>query len=147
MFGFVHQVKTEVTRQRRARRLMEDLALARERGIGLYVREWGTGEGASQPHSADALAAAVVAWCRDTLSGTRRPWGIADFDIALSTDCDDGSSPRSLSLKGLAPGDLYPGDSFTAEVHRFLAERESVAHLAVALFSWGDATHEALGSP
>lgn len=135
------------------RDLMDRLHRAREAGVGVYLREWvsshGEGDssdGATHPLSPEALAAAVMAWCRDTLGATRRPWGIAHFDLALSTAGGGDAvaeAPRSLSLRRLAPSDLYPGDSFLAEVQRYLAQRDPIAHLAVALFSWGDAAHEA----
>ncbi|MCK9487219.1 MAG: hypothetical protein M0R73_11070 [Dehalococcoidia bacterium] len=152
MLSFLIQPRT----QARPKDLLQRLRRARASGTGVYLRDWFPHhEGA--PTGPEALAAAVMGWCRETVGATRRPWGIAHFDLALSTagapstaealaPTDDAhvEAPRSLSLRRLAPSDLYPGDIVLAEVQRYLAQRAPVGHLAVALFSWGDAAHEAL---
>ena len=135
MFGFL--------RRRRSRRLLDEVKRARAAGVGVYVHEWGADD--DDPTTPEAMASAVVAWCRETLSGTRRPWGVSDFDIALSMAGSGSAAPRSISLRRLAPSDLYPGDSLIDEVRRFLAQTGDASHVAVALFSWGDATHQVLG--
>lgn len=148
---------------RRPRRLADRVAKAREDGVGLYTVEWAVAEEIPLPEdepeqvpeerasvvlqarSPEALAEAVLEWCRETLGGTRRPMGIANFDLAFAASGVEGAR-GSFSLSGLSPTELYPGDLFIREVREFLEERGTVSHLAVALFSWGDATHAALSA-
>ncbi len=125
----------------RRRPLSDRVARARNEGVGVYLGEWAV----DADEAGEFVADAVLTWCRETLGKTRRPWGIAQFDIALAGAGAYGAR-QTISLLGLAPGDLYPGDSVLAEIHRFLAGHDPVSHVAVALFSWGDATDAALST-
>ena len=130
----------ELLQPLRRQRLAQKLARARSRGTGLYVGEWRAeaddGTGAGPPVSASG----ILVWCRETVARTRRPGGIASFDLALAA-ASESVRHGSLSFRRLSPTDLYPGDSFQAEVERFLSAHRPVTHLAAALFSWGDAAH------
>jgi hypothetical protein len=85
-------------------------------------------------------------WCRETVGGCRRPWGIDHFDLVVAVR--DGTQPRTIEFKRLRPFDLYHDGDAVARLHRFLAPLTHPAAaglpVAVALFSWGDAVHAAL---
>jgi hypothetical protein len=131
--------------RREARATIEAMMAARRRGHGVYLREWRYED--AEP-AAETAIDSLIAWCRATHGRTRRPWGIAEFDLALAVSPSQGARPRSLRLSRLTPSDLYPGDALRAQLRRFLeAEQAAAAHLAVALFSWGDAAHAALPQP
>jgi hypothetical protein len=127
------------------------MAVARRTGAGAYLHEWHVAPGFAA--GADALLESIIEWCRATLGATRRPWGINEFDLAIAVARDGDPSPRSLSLQRLSPAALYgelegPGAVLEA-VRRLLDQREgepggAIVHVAIALFSWGDAAHAAL---
>jgi hypothetical protein len=123
-----------------SRRAVEAMIKARRSGAGVYTYEWQFADATML----DAVAEPLLAWCRDTLSRTRRPWGIAHFDLALAVRGEHASRPRTLSLRRMDPVDLYPGDVLVAQLRRLIEAEQAVAHVAVALFSWGDAAHAAL---
>lgn len=128
-----------------ARRLSKQVDRARRRGIGVYQQDW------TRVAGAGALAPPVLEWCRDTLGHTRRPWGIARFDLALAVHDAASGAKRTLSLPNLTPTDLYPGESLLDRLTRFLdgthdGPAPAVSHVAVALFSWGDATDAVLAA-
>lgn len=122
----------------RKRPLAARIAEARRKGVGLCSGEW-DGPGL-------AIRAGVVDWCRESLSRTRRPYGVALFDLTIAVhDCADGI-PRSARFHRIDPRDLWSDDS---ELVRALAQllpdgRKMAA--AVTLFSWGEATHAALSA-
>lgn len=134
-------------RRRRLRQRARTILAQPCAGSGLYEYEW-----RAPAHGSTITAATILHWCRETIATTRRPWGIAEFDLALSSSIEGRQS--SLSFRRLAPTDLYPGDSLLSELERFLGPDgpdgpdgtdNSVSHLAAVLFSWGDAAH-ALGT-
>lgn len=123
-------------RRSQLQRLVRQVKHARRKGHGVYIQEWRDDPPAAAPLSAHD----ILAWCRETVANTRRPMGIARFDLALAA-ASTSVGRTNLSLPRLVPTDLYPGDSLLTEVERFLKEHGPVTHLAAALFSWGDAAH------
>lgn len=128
-------------RRMRLERLARRVKDARNRGLGVYTQEWRHDQlDGGDLETTRINAHDVLAWCRETMAATRRPLGLARFDLAIAA----ASAPvgrGNLSLPRLAPADLYPGDALLAEVDRFLRDFGPVTHVAAALFSWGDAAH------
>jgi len=128
-------------RRMRLQRLAHRVRVARSRGLGVYMQEWRDDQvdgHAGEPTHISAHD--VLGWCRETMAATRRPFGLARFDLAIAA-ASASVGRGSLSLPRLAPTDLYPGDALVAEVERFLHDHGPVTHVAAALFSWGDAAH------
>lgn len=132
-------------RRMRLQRLARRVKDARNRGLGVYMQEWRheqIGRDAAEPTHISAHE--VLTWCRETMAATRRPFGLARFDLAIAA-ASASVGRGSLSLPRLAPTDLYPGDALVAEVEQFLHDHGPVTHVAAALFSWGDAAHAVEG--
>lgn len=112
---------------------------ARDRAEGAIAHEWQLETGA-----AGATVEPVLTWCRDVLSGTRRPFGIDNFDLALAYSHANGVTSELFRLR---PTDLYD-DATAKRLAAFLAPAESgEGRLAAAVFPWGEAAHRALPSP
>jgi hypothetical protein len=122
--------------RRRLRQAARRIAEARRNGQGVYAREW-------DEHGLDAgaLGEALLDWCREVIGACRRPFGIDQFDLALAYT--DAAGEPASRLYRLRPIDLYQG-SLLEELMALAALTEPPRRLAAALFSWGDAAHEAL---
>src|SRR5690349_1803233 len=104
---------------------------ARRHGHGRYTADWP----AAEPQAA-------LAWCRETLAGTRRPWGLARFDATFTAHGDDGHR-HVIRLRGLAPEELWT----EGRLHDALTRLGAVGgSLHAALFAWGDAAYAAFGT-
>lgn len=118
------------------------MAAARRSGRGFRVHDW-TMDLAGDSRE---LVGHILEWCREEMGRTRRPYGIADFDFALSARLEGSKETTPLAFDRLAPAALYDG---TLERHlagHFAAVPSSGrVHVAVALFSWGEAAYEAFG--
>ena len=128
------------------RRVAAEMAAARARGAGAYLKDWSYGSAkGSATASADAIVEPIVQWCRETLSETRRPWGIDLFDLVIAVRRGDGEA-ESLALERRAPTELYGREPLARTLQRFLHgdSNEPIRHVSIALFSWGDAAHAAL---
>ncbi len=86
-----------------------------------------------------------MAWCRETLAGCRRPWGIAQFDLTVRLSAPAGGPEPVARWRRLEPTALWNTDG----LHRYLAELfrdhqpDHAVYVSAALFSWGEATHAA----
>jgi hypothetical protein len=122
----------------RRRKLAQQLRTARRAGHGLFVHEWRL--------SPEAVPEQLLGWCRETLAGCRRPWGIAHFDLTIAISAADLANPQTLRLSRLEPTELWSADALLARIATLLPARpESAApvHVAASLFSWGEAAHAA----
>lgn len=114
--------------------LARELKAARRNGHGLYVADFDVPAGHGSPGEL------IIDWCMETLANTRRPHGIAIFDLAVA--CTAGSQRRSMHLKRIHPTRLYePG--FVAELAGLCASG-TAATVSVALSSWGDIAFAAM---
>jgi hypothetical protein len=137
--------------RRRLKRAATHINHARRTGQGLHLQEWEHSFNDLCANGLDAIVDAVLEWCRQTLSGCRRPWGIDYFDLALALRLDGRAQPKSLSLRRLRPADLYDVGHLRHELATFLSPAAVMAsagtnerpHLAAAFFSWGNAADAA----
>ena len=128
------------------RTLRDAVQRAMASGIGLYRTTLDLGGG-----GADALAAEVLAWCREALSHMHRPYGVDSVSFAFSMVGSGGRQLASGRLAILRPGDFYGAGVVEVEI-RGILERwtrgrllaQEGARLSVVLFSWGDLTRELL---
>lgn len=118
------------------------LARLRRRGEGVYSEEWLVG-----PDHHD-IASEILSWCRETLAVSRRPWGLADFELAVAFAGTAG--PQTLRLPRTTPADLYRDDSqLVTRLYAFMEGAQAAAahgpiKVAAALRSWGDLAHAVL---
>lgn len=96
------------------------------------------------------LVDSIVDWARHSLAGTRRPYGIDHFDLTLAFRTETDPRVRSLAFDRLRPIDLYQ-ETFPHRLAGMLAKelgqlKPSALRVSAALFSWGEAAHQALPS-
>jgi hypothetical protein len=112
------------------------MSVACRNGTGIYLQEWVAED--QLPRDPGAVVSDLLAWCRQTMSGTRRPYGIDSFDLALAVD-EGSETPRSTRFRRVRPVELYLEGALDAQMAEWMAScgRRPV-HVAAALFSWGD---------
>jgi hypothetical protein len=120
------------------------MADARRKGRHLYVRDW------SIPLEIPVAVAVedLIGWCRETLAESRRPFGIDYFDLALALSEPGDKRAESLQLEKLRILELYD-ESLPSKLLNLISKRRErpagdEIRVSAAIFSWGDAAHEAL---
>jgi hypothetical protein len=122
------------------------------RGTGLSRGEWMLDE---PPHSPDALtriSGELVAWCRERIAETRRPYGIDHLALAVACAEPGGPSIASTSFGVFRPMDFYREGGVAERVEDFLVSIRveelnalgTPVRFAAALFSWGDVARETI---
>lgn len=135
MFGRIRHL-----RQRRD--IHDRLGRAHRNGKGLYLQEWVARD--QQPRDTSDVVSELLAWCRQTMSATRRPYGIDSFDLALAVD-EGSERPRSTRFNRIRPIELYLEGTLDARLSEWLGGCGlRPVHVAAALFSWGDLADAAL---
>ena len=132
--------------------LMRDLMAARREGRGVHVTEWRVSAAEAVADGAGPLVDAITDWCRYTIGGTRRPYGIDRFELALACSLGEDTTLRTACFRDLRPLTLYVEGGLPDELATFLSDvaaRPAPAgpeqlHVAAAIFSWGDAAHAVL---
>lgn len=120
------------------------LARARGRGVGVYTAEWPLDAQSS------GVAEQIIDWCKETLARSRRPWGIAEFELALAFRGSGRERTNTLRIPAASPALLYSDDSgLVRQVRTFLADASVLTIsgpilIAAVLCSWGDIAHVAL---
>lgn len=120
------------------------------RGTGLHRNEW---EIAGPDGASDALAVIaeeMVAWCREEMSRTRRPYGIDQLALAVACAREGGPVVSSETFGVFRPVDFYTEGGIAERIDAFVhavPETEFTAgpwpmRFAAALFSWGDVARE-----
>jgi hypothetical protein len=121
---------------KRQRQVRDRLGRAHREGTGIYLQEWVAED--QQPRDTGAVVTELLAWCRQTMSGTRRPYGIDSFDLALAVD-EGSEQPRSTRFTRVRPLELYVEGALDARLAEWMAGcGKRPVHVAAALFSWGD---------
>lgn len=120
------------------------MADARRKGRHLYIKDWHFGFDVSPADAVDSM----LQWCRDTLAGCRRPFGIDYFDLIMALSDPEDRRPESIELEKLRIVELYE-DSLAERLSRYFGARGGRDNggglrVSLAIFSWGDAAHEAL---
>lgn len=125
-------------RQRELRTTARKMADARRRGEGVYTEEWSLPEGTH--HSA---MEPILEWCRDVVGRCRRPFGIDEFDLALSFRQHEASHATSQVYR-ITARDLYDESTIDQLAAFLFGQPAQPVYVVAALFSWGDAAHAAL---
>jgi hypothetical protein len=94
----------------------------------------------------ESACSQVIDWCREVIAGCRRPFGIDGFDLAVACRRSVTKNVHTLRLLRLRPTDLY-SEGVAAQLAALLSKGNidgSPIIVAAAIFSWGEAAHEAL---
>jgi hypothetical protein len=122
------------------------------RGTGLSRGEWVLEEPPHPPEALTRLSGDLVAWCRERIAETRRPYGIDHLALAVACAEPGGSKIASTSFGVFRPMDFYREGGIAERVEGFLEsipvetlnERGTPVRFAAALFSWGDVARETI---
>jgi hypothetical protein len=127
-------------------RASRGIAAARRHGRHTYRGDWQF----SLEAEVQQVTSTLILWCREVVASSRRPFGIDYFDLAVTIEDGSAIPPQSFSLQKLRPLVLY-GTPLEAKIAEFIGCRRTTAsaperplRVSTALFSWGDAAHEAL---
>jgi hypothetical protein len=104
------------------------------------------GEWRLADHESESAGVQVLDWCREVIAGCRRPFGIDAFDLAVACRRSLAHNVQTLRFLRLRPTDLY-SEGLPAQLAALLSREHSdgsPVFVAAAIFSWGDAAHEAL---
>ncbi len=125
--------------------VMRQIAHSRRRGHGIRYQDWHLELPAA--HDMSALVDSMLSWCKITLGNCRRPYGIDLFDLIVAYRVEEDARTQSFRLDKLKPMALYE-DSLPATLAHRLSQAvtpwSTKLYISAAVFSWGDAAHEAL---
>ena len=133
-------------RDRSGRDVVRQIMKRREKGKGLVFQNWHFPE--SKAEDIQDLVDGMLAWCKTTLAGCRRPYGIDLFDLIIAFRTEEDNRASSLTLPALKPLDLYQDElpeRLSRRISEALHRSRSSFHVSAGVFSWGEAAHEALG--
>ena len=92
------------------------------------------------------LTDSIIHWCRESMASCRRPYGVDHFDLTIAFG--SGGGIRNVNFHKLRIQHLYDevlSRQLLEALGREVREARSTAlHVAVGLFSWGDALDKAL---
>ena len=144
-------MSSAIERLLQRRSLRAGVRRALDSGVGFYRTTWHI-EDAAGVEVSERLAGELIAWCREMLSRTHRPYGLDSITLALAVVGEDGRPLASVSYGPFRPRDLYhPGSiepQAQATLQRWTGDgvfhSHAVPSLSAVLFSWGDLTWELL---
>jgi anti-sigma factor RsiW len=133
------------------RSLRAGVRRALDSGIGFYRTTWHVKNIAGTDVS-ERLAGELIAWCREMLSRTHRPYGLDSATLALAVAGEDGRWLARVSYGPFRPVELYHPGSIEAQAQATLQRwagdgvfhSHAIPSLSAVLFSWGDLTWELL---
>lgn len=121
------------------------------RGTGLRKGEWVLDGGPIDGAAIAATTEAMLEWCRDQISETRRPYGIDQMALAVACAVPGGRPLASATFGVFRPVEFYAeggvADRLTAFMESLRAEdlgRRDSVRFAAALFSWGDVARDTI---
>jgi hypothetical protein len=137
---------TRNKQKRFAKKMASKLAKARRARQGLRLQDWRID--ALSPEQLTETVETLIVWCRDTLAGCRRPYGIDGFELTLSVQRPGDKKAQSLTFNDLRPLDLYQEplqEKIRLGLLRLVGPERAGLHLSAGFFSWGEAAFKALG--
>ncbi|MSQ31227.1 MAG: hypothetical protein EXR64_04265 [Dehalococcoidia bacterium] len=120
------------------------------RGTGLSRQEWLLGELPLTRPDLEQLADGIVAWCRERIAATRRPYGIDQMALAIACAVPGGQPLSSTTFGVFRPLEFYAEAGVSDRIAAYLREldldelnqQQTPIRFAAALFSWGDVARE-----
>ena len=120
-------------------------------GTGLRKGEWLLTEGPRNADELKAIAEAIVAWCREQMQGTRRPYGIDQMTLAVACAEPGGQPIASATFGVFRPVEFYQEGGVSDRIAAFVSglpqealRQSSAVRFAAALFSWGDVARDTI---
>jgi hypothetical protein len=121
-----------------------------QRGTGLHKGEWLRDSLPLTPEALAEVSEDIVAWCRERMAASRKPYGIDQMALAVACAEPGGVPLASKTFGVFRPVDFYEDQGVAERVSEFVRglDLDSVNRLqgvrfAAALFSWGDVAREA----
>src|SRR5262249_31957645 len=98
----------------------------------------------------ESLGEEMLAWCRERIAATRRPYGIDQIALALACSIPGGQPLASTTFGVFHPVDFYAENGVAERVTAYLDAVDlamlnaqgSPIRFAAALFSWGDVARD-----
>lgn len=121
-------------------------------GTGLRKGEWLLAEGSRSSEEIAELAETIVAWCREQMRETKKPYGIDQMALAVACAVPGGMPVASATFGVFRPIDFYREDGIASRVVTFvhglplddLQPEPTPLRFAAALFSWGDVARDTI---
>jgi hypothetical protein len=115
-------------------------------GTGLSKHEWLLDETPISGDDLGTLSEEIVAWCRDRVATTRRPYGIDQVALAIACAVPGGPPIASNTFGVFRPVEFYEESGVADRIEEFLRAisldelnaLDEPVRFAAALFSWGD---------
>jgi hypothetical protein len=123
-----------------------------QRGTGLHKGEWLRDALPLTQEQLAEVSEEIVAWCRERMAASRKPYGIDQMALAVACAEPGGVPLASKTFGVFRPVDFYEAEGVAERVTEFVRglDLEAVNALqggvrfAAALFSWGDVAREAI---
>ncbi len=123
-----------------------------QRGTGLHKGEWTRDTLPLDEAALSDVSSEIVAWCRERMAASRRPYGIDQMALAVACAEPGGMSLASKTFGVFRPVDFYQEGGIADRVSEFVVQLDlervnSVrggVRFAAALFSWGDVARDAI---
>ncbi len=120
-------------------------------GTGLRKGEWLLPEDSQTPEDLRETAETIVAWCREQMTGTKKPYGVDQLALAVACAVPGGTPIASATFGVFRPIDFHREDGIASRVLAFVEglaldeqPRETPLRFAAALFSWGDVARDTI---
>jgi hypothetical protein len=122
------------------------------RGTGLHKGEWLVDGLPLDGDSIERVTEDLLAWCRERISTSRRPYGIDQMALAVACAEPGGTPLASQTFGVFRPLEFYAEGGVADRVAGFMQSirleeinrRRQGVRFAAALFSWGDVAREAV---
>ena len=123
-----------------------------QRGTGLHKGEWLREALPLTPEQLAEVSEEIVAWCRERMAASRKPYGIDQMALAVACAEPGGVPLASKTFGVFRPVDFYEPEGVAERVTAFVRGLDLDAvnglnggvRFAAALFSWGDVAREAI---
>ena len=119
------------------------------RGTGLRKGEWVLDATPIDDGAIAVTTEEILAWCRERIAETRRPYGIDQIALAIACAEPGGSPLASATFGVFRPVEFYCEGGVADRVTHFMESlrveelnRRSSVRFAAALFSWGDVARD-----
>ena len=121
------------------------------RGTGLLKGEWVLDDLPIDDDDIAATTEEMLAWCRDRIAETRRPYGIDQLALAVACAEPGGSPLASATFGVFRPAEFYQEGGVADRLKLFMKSlrveelnRRTAVRFAAALFSWGDVARDTI---
>lgn len=123
-----------------------------QRGTGLHKGEWMRNALPLDDAALAEVSEEIVAWCRDRMAASKRPYGIDQMALAVACAEPGGTPLASKTFGVFRPVEFYQDGGVSERVSEFVRQVDlerlnavrGGVRFAAALFSWGDVARDAI---